>query len=119
MKSRECVVSNGKASFYASIWDDLRNAAMDCGWALGLHGSLASDMDIMAMPWTDDAKPVENMIEALVNCFTKDNPFYELSKTPNCNKPNNRVVYTIHIWKDYYLDVNVIKLNSVPIIAKE
>jgi hypothetical protein len=31
-KDRECVTSNGKASFYASIWDDLRNAAIDCGW---------------------------------------------------------------------------------------
>jgi len=50
-KSREHVVNNGKAAFYASIWPDLMNAAMDCGWALGLHASLASDMDIMAMPW--------------------------------------------------------------------
>lgn len=59
MKSREHVVANGKAAFYACIWDDLRNAAMDCGWALGLHGSLANDMDIMAMPWVEDAKPVD------------------------------------------------------------
>ena len=44
MKSREAVTSSGKAAFYASIYDDLRNAAMDCGWALGLHGSLSNDM---------------------------------------------------------------------------
>lgn len=59
MKSREHITCNGKAAFYASIYDDLRNAAMDCGWALGLHGSLSSDMDIMAMPWTENAKSVE------------------------------------------------------------
>ena len=64
MKSREHIVCNGKAAFYASIYDDLRKAAMDCGWALGLHGSLSNDMDIMAMPWTEDAKSEEEMIRA-------------------------------------------------------
>jgi hypothetical protein len=108
MKSRECVISNGRASFYASIYDDLRNAAMDCGWALGLHGSLAKDMDIMAMPWTEDAKPAEEMIDALIGCFS-ENPFNDISRKPICNKPNNRVVYTIHIWSDWYLDINIIK----------
>ena len=45
-KDRESVTTNGRAAFYACMWDDFRQAAMDCGWALGLHGSLASDMDI-------------------------------------------------------------------------
>ena len=107
-KSREHIVANGKASFYACIWDDLRNAAMDCGWALGLHGSLAHDMDIMAMPWTVDAKPVEEMVQALSDCFT-ENPWKDHHIKPNYNKPNRRVVYTMTIWKDFYLDINVIR----------
>ena len=49
-KDRHAVTCSGKAAFYAIIYEDLRKAAMDCGWALGLHGSLANDMDIMAMP---------------------------------------------------------------------
>lgn len=108
MKSREHVTTSGRASFFASIYDDIRQAAMDCGWALGLHGSLSSDMDIMAMPWVEDAKPVEEMIDAMINCFT-DNPFNDLSRKPYYNKPNNRVVYTIHIWSNWYLDINVIQ----------
>jgi hypothetical protein len=110
-KSRECLSEHGRATFYAAIWDDLRNAALDCGWALGLHGSLQSDMDIMAMPWVEDAKPAEDMIQALIDCFTP-NPFDDISKRPNYDKPNNRVVYTIHIWGDLYLDVNIIKPNK-------
>ena len=66
-KSREHVVTNGKPIFYACVFEDLRKAALDCGWALGLHGSLSTDMDIMAMPWTEDAKSVEEMIQALSN----------------------------------------------------
>lgn len=39
MKSREHVTTNGWAVFYASMWDDLRQAAMDKGWALAPMGS--------------------------------------------------------------------------------
>ena len=96
MKSREHITCNCKAAFYASIYDDLRNAAMDCGWALGLHESLQNDMDIMAMPWTEDAKSVEEMIASLSECF-EDNPFKDSHLIPYYGKPNNRVVYTLQI----------------------
>lgn len=112
MKSREHVVCNGKAAFYACIWDDLRNSAMDCGWALGLHGSLKSDMDIMAMPWVEGAKPVEEMVQALSDCFT-ENPYKGTHLIPNYKKPNNRVVYTMTIWADFHLDINIINPNSI------
>jgi hypothetical protein len=110
MKVREQVVTNGRAVFYACMWNDFRQAALQCGWALGLHGSLASDMDIMAMAWTENAKPVEEMIAALEDCMTKPDE-RDFKTTCSTDKPNNRVVYTIHIFADFYLDVNVIKTN--------
>jgi hypothetical protein len=106
--SREHVVMNGKPIFYACVYEDLRKAALSCGWALGLHGSLSNDMDIMAMPWDENAKPVEEMIEALSDCFT-ESPFKDEHTVPYHGKPNNRVVYTISIWGDFYLDINVIQ----------
>lgn len=105
-KSREHVITNGRAAFYACMWQDLRNAALSCGWALGLHGSLSSDMDIMAMPWTEDAKPVEEMIEALNDCFTGS--MFGV-RPPYTEKPNNRIVYSINIWADFYLDISIIR----------
>lgn len=110
MKDRESVTMNGKPAFYACILDDLKKAALGCGWALGLHGSLGDDMDIMAMPWAEDAEPVEVMIQALSDCFT-DSPFKEHHTVPHHDKPNNRVVYTMSIWGSYYLDINVINPN--------
>lgn len=107
MKSREHVVTDGRAAFYACMWNDLRNAAMDNGWALALHGSLASDMDIMAMPWVEDAKSVKVMIKSLSDCFT-DSPFKEHHIVPHYSKPHNRVVYTMSIWADFHLDISVI-----------
>lgn len=109
MKSREHIVTNGRAAFYAIIWEDFRLAALDCGWALGLHGSLASDIDIMAMPWIPDAKPVEELIKALENCLTKiNNEFFNTTKSYG---PHNRTTYTIPIWSDYYIDINVIEVE--------
>ena len=106
--SNKHIVLNGRASFYACILEDLKKAAHSCGWALGLHGSLQSDMDIMAMPWTEDATSVEVMIMELCDCFV-DSPYGSIS----CyEKPNNRVVYTIPIYKNWYLDINVIEINK-------
>lgn len=109
--SNKHVVLNGRASFYATIFEDLKLVAHKCGWALGLHGSLQSDMDIMAMPWTEDATSIEIMIKALCDCFV-DNPYEPLNKIPHYEKPNNRVVYTILICSDWYLDINVIDIDK-------
>ena len=104
-KVRELVTTNGRAVFYAAMWNDLRQAALDKGWALALHGSLANDMDIMAMPWVEDAAPVWDMILALKKCFDKPK---EIDVTET-DMPNNRRVFTLSIWADFYLDINVIK----------
>jgi hypothetical protein len=105
MKHKESVTTNGRAVFYAAMWEDFRKAALDKGWALALHGSLASDMDIMAMPWIEEADHPLEMILAIKNCFDKPREI-TLTETP---MPNNRMVYTLSIWADFYLDINVIK----------
>lgn len=112
MKSREHVTTNGRAVFFAAMWDDLRNAALSHGWALALHGSLKSDMDIMAMPWDEHASSVDVMINQLCLCFTEAAQIEKMIKR-STDKPNNRVVYTLPIWADFYLDINVIEQVSI------
>lgn len=109
MKSREHVTCNGKAVFYAAMWNDFRQAALDKGWALALHGSLANDMDIMAMPWTEEACAPLDMIEAIKDCF--DKPDKIILHVPT-KMPNNRLVFTLSIWADFYLDINIIQSNT-------
>lgn len=110
MKDRKEITTNGRAAFYATIWNDLRQAAMNCGWALGLHGSLASDMDIMAMPWIEDATTADIMIKNLIKCFGFSDFWIEYQmQVDRTSKPNGRVVYTIPIYADFYLDINVIE----------
>lgn len=104
MKSREHVTTNGRAVFYAAMWNDFRQAAMDKGWALALHGSLANDMDIMAMAWTEDAANALDMILAIKKCFDKPREINVIIT----DMPNNRRVYTLSIWADFYLDISTI-----------
>lgn len=106
-KDRESITSNGRAAFYASIWPDLKQAATQHGWALGLHGSLATDMDIMAMPWDENASSVEDMLKSISDCFT-GSIFKDGHIVPFYGKANGRVVYTMTIFSDFYLDINII-----------
>jgi hypothetical protein len=40
--------------FYLSRLDAIREAARECGYAIGLHGSLRRDLDLIAVPWVKD-----------------------------------------------------------------
>lgn len=107
-KDREQVTTNGRAVFYTIMWPGFRNAALNCGWSLGLHGSMSSDMDIMAMPWTEDAKPVEELIKSLSDCIDSD-LWKESHLEPFVGKPHGRVVYTLSIFSDFYVDISVMQ----------
>jgi len=37
--------------FYRFVLPKIRGAARDCGYAIGLHGSVRRDLDLIAVPW--------------------------------------------------------------------
>lgn len=107
MKTTEQVTTNGRAVFYAVLWSDFRKAALELGWALALHGSMASDMDIMAMPWTEEAKPTEELVKAISDRIGRT-VWIDTHFKPHFNKPHGRIVYTFCISGDFYIDLSVI-----------
>lgn len=107
-KDRKAVTCNGRAAFYAAMWDDIRQCAMDNGWAVALHGSLASDMDIMAMPWVPEASSFERLVKEIANLF-QGNYLAENFRITYGEKPWGRVVATIPIWADFYLDISAME----------
>ena len=109
-KDRNAVTCNGRTAFYACMWEDIRQCAMDCGWAVSLHGSLSSDMDIMAMPWVDNAVSFKEMIDRVSKLF-KDNDMSSQYVITYNEKPHNRVVATIPIFADFYLDISTINTD--------
>jgi hypothetical protein len=107
MKTKDDVKTEGKPVFYAVLYSSMRKAALECGYALALHGSLHSDMDLMAMAWVEDAKPVEELVKAIDDCVGgtvwKDFKFKDRT-----DKPHGRTTFTISILGDYHIDLSVI-----------
>jgi hypothetical protein len=53
------------ALLYISSIDYLREVAREHGYALAVHGSLARDLDLLACPWIEHARPAEELAESL------------------------------------------------------
>lgn len=64
------------------IW----NVARECGYSVGLHGSMKRDVDLIAAPWVEGARPPEQLIAALCSALKarevgprEDKPFGRLA----------------------------------------
>ena len=110
-KDRYAVTCNGRSTFYTCMWEDIRQCAMDSGWAVALNGGLFSDMDIMAMPWVENAIAFEELINKISKLF-KDNDTSSQYVITYDEKPHNRIVATIPIFADFYLDISTI-INEI------
>lgn len=54
-------------SLYSMLYPWLVEIAHEHGYALGLHGSLRRDMDVIAVPWTEEASSAEDLVEAIAD----------------------------------------------------
>ncbi len=50
---------------YHKIIEPLRDVAYENGYALTVHGSLARDIDLVPIPWTDRAIPAAELYEGI------------------------------------------------------
>lgn len=53
------------AAVYASMLIPLRDLARECGYALALHGSMGRDLDLIAVPWVEDAIAPADLVERI------------------------------------------------------
>ncbi len=105
-----------KAATFAWMVPHLSKVARIYGYAIGLHGSMDRDLDLMAVPWTDSAAPAETLVEALresVDGFirndppTKGNEYDAQTRNPN-DKPHGRKAWSIYFaGRRFYIDLSV------------
>lgn len=108
------------APAYAAMLPILCDVARECGYALGVHGSMQRDFDLMAMPWVPDAKPAAELIEALrvavdgivhktgTPCGRWNGKEFEPAVIENpSQKPHGRLAWNIHLQCGLFLDVSV------------
>ena len=116
--AEEALKCNGRACFYSQLMPGLREVAFKCGYALGLHGSMNKDLDLIAAPWTEEAVYPERLIECLAaHCGgyvpQHGHSFVEGKWVPRempGKKPHGRRAWTISFGGDVYLDISVMPM---------
>lgn len=112
LKRRNRVARSALAYFETHI-DLLRQNARASGYALAVHGSLLRDVDLLAMPWTDEAKSPKELVESLFGIVRAlaskgDKQFVRKNDLPTI-KPHNRIAWSIHVNRDTYIDLSVVR----------
>ena len=90
---------------YATFYYILSGVAKDYGYALAMHGSVERDLDLVCVPWVEDAKDYTDMIEAMreaIGGFLMKN---HLPKPGD--KPHGRMCFLIQTGGGGYLDISV------------
>ena len=70
--------------FFESRLPAIREAARDHGYAIGVHGSMRRDMDLIAAPWRDGASDADTLAHAvaMAACGITRDGHYEWEKKP-------------------------------------
>ena len=107
MKDKSEVRIEGKPVFYAVLYNSMKEAALECGYALAMHGSMHTDMDLIAVAWVEDAKPAKELIKAISGCIgaTVWEKHNKISKGEK--RPHGRLSYTLSIMGSWYVDISV------------
>lgn len=101
-------LKDNHAIFWVFMFPKIREVAAQCGWAIGVHGSVANDLDLMAMAWVEKHTTADELADAIAKVVTLT---YRKPIKNDKDKPNNRVVYTIFAGNTY-IDLNVIDNNK-------
>lgn len=81
------------APLYAVIYSELIETARACGYALAIHGSICTDVDLVAVPWVEDAESARDLVEAI--CAKLGAESVNLEPNP---KPHGRLAWMINAW---------------------
>lgn len=108
--------------FFLSVLPKIREAARECGYAVGVHGSMRRDLDLIAAPWTADhadknvlAREIQRAACGMVQAT------YSWSSNPP--KPCGRVATCFPIcWSEYrvtsagHVDLSVLPSTEAKVV---
>ena len=62
---RECSYTSRTREYFRALIAPLRFVAERCGYAIAVHGSLKTDIDLLAVPWRDSATSQEYLADQI------------------------------------------------------
>lgn len=115
-------VSPARAAAYAALYPMLVSIARRHGYALAIHGTVARDFDLIAVPWIEEVSEPLTLIKAIkkaTRTVTTHEEFDHIGKQ-DCQptqKPHGRVSYSLHVTNHGmyggYLDISVMPKQSL------
>lgn len=110
---RPCEYAEMTAEFYNALMPALKFVARKCGYALLQHGSLKTDIDLVAVPWRemainqhDLAERIRATAEAIIGTAKQQ------GKSGPTIKPNGRLAWSFHLvppeCRGPYIDLSVL-----------
>jgi hypothetical protein len=108
------------ATKYDALLPVIRETAKDHGYAIGLHGSMVRDLDLIAVPWATTVSHADVLAEAIrevlngviINDSHAD--LYDETKRNPVNRPHGRQVWAIQIGGGRYVDLSVMPIQELP-----
>ena len=114
---------------YASWYNTLREIAIRHGYSACLHGSLLNDMDIVLVPWTEDADdPIQMLLEMKQVTKAKLIYFFPIehqgqrnykpleypytTKDAKFSLPQGRECWALQITPSMYIDISITPLQE-------
>jgi len=98
------------APVYAAFFPILAEIAQKRGYALAVHGSLNSDMDLVAIPWTVTAVSADELVEAL-RLYAAQTMAMMFSAAGTLDgpeqKPHGRQAWSIIVGNGAVIDISV------------
>jgi len=79
------------APWYAALYPQFAEIVRSHGYALAVHGSMARDFDVIAIPWRDTVSSPREVIDDILGQFAVD----EIGEPTDKN--HGRVAYTLSI----------------------
>lgn len=94
---------------YALMIEPLRKVARQLGYAITVHGSLVKDIDLLAVPWTDEAVEAEVLAAAVIEIIRSvdENGFAHVDRDCPRPKPHGRRCWSIHFTGGGFVDLGV------------
>lgn len=90
--------------------EPLRAAARQVGYAITVHGSLQRDIDLVAVPWTDEAVSAGELAQIIFQTIERINGIaivVEADKPMPRQKPHGRLAWSFHLGGGPYIDLSV------------
>jgi len=95
------------APVYLSLFPHLAKIANEHGYALAAHGSVVRDMDLVAVPWTDEADEPSMLMSSLADYLKLYDDIWGTGIDGPTKKPHGRVSYKLYTGFGSAIDLSV------------